>query len=818
MMKDKLVFKNKILQTEWFKTASKKLAFIQFRFVKFILAAVSGVVLFSLLFFFCLRIIPFSELSDFLNKEYSIRIYDRNDELIQVTPLSGGGRREFTPYSKIPEKIIRNFIQQEDKRFYFHHGVDYIAAANSIIQSIRAKRIVRGASTITMQLAKTISQDNSISLKRKMSNIFSAYRIEAKLTKKQILELYLNSIYFGNNVWGVTSGARTYFGMELDELTEGQIKVLSVIPRNPSYYNPVEYPERFKIFSDDVFEAASSAGFPTSAVFPASDASGKELFSYPYRMPHFVNFLKAQLRAPFSELASERSCTEIHTTADISVYEMANAFLRNAMQTASRSRIANASLLLLDNSDGSVLAWIGNGNFFDSRNSGQLDGVLVTNQPGSSMKPFLYALAIENGIAAPASVLADVPSEFGNEKLYIPENFNNRFNGPVRLRVALASSLNIPAVTLLNKLGVQTYLDKLYELGFNSLKKNNSGLRSDLGLSLGAGEVSLYELVPAFSIFVRDGIYLPLKIVRDDNEKPLSLTGQKERLQKTVQETISQSENARQIFSTDTARLICSILSDKASRSLGFGYSQTFQTEYPSIFKTGTSNQYQDIIALGATKHYTIGVWMGNFSGSTVIGKTGSSLPAWVAKNVLDNLELENYRHSDYTDFAFPEPENWHKERICAVSGMKAGKECKSYVYEYVKNEEPVPECTWHVLSEDEIKTVYPAEYQLWLKEYKSAEIGSSFSSLIEYSDSPLKIITPKENALFFASSFSYGRQAIPVEVTGGKAERLSVYYDSSEFAELVRPFSFKLPVEQGEHQLKVICGLEELSINYTVK
>ncbi len=791
MMKDKLIFKNKILQTEWLKTASKKLVFMQFRPVKFILTAVSCIVLFSLFFFLCLRIIPFPELSDFLAKEYSIRIYDRNDKLIQVTPLSGGGRREFTPYSKIPEKIIRNFIQQEDKRFYFHHGVDYIAAANSIVQSIRAKRIVRGASTITMQLAKTIQQDNSISLKRKMSNIISAYRIEAKLSKKQILELYLNSIYFGNNVWGVTSGARTYFGLELDELTEGQIKVLSVIPRNPSYYNPVEHPDRFKNFSDEVFEAASSAGFPTS------DVTGAGLFSYPYRMPHFVNFLKAQLRAPFSQLTPESFCTEIHTTADISVYEMANAFLRNAMQTASRSRIANASLLLLDNSDGSVLAWIGNGNFFDSRNSGQLDGVLVTNQPGSSMKPFLYALAIENGLAAPASVLADVPSEFGNEKLYIPENFNNRFNGPVRLRVALASSLNIPAVSLLNKLGVQTYLDKLYELGFNSLKNNNSGLRADLGLSLGAGEVSLYELVPAFSVFVRDGIYLPLKPLKFEHTK---------------------IQNSRQIFSTDTARLICSILSDKASRSLGFGYSQTFQTEYPSIFKTGTSNQYQDIIALGATKHYTIGVWMGNFSGSTVIGKTGSSLPAWVAKNVLDNLELENYRHSDYTDFAFPEPENWHKERICAVSGMKAGKECKSYVYEYVKNEEPVPECTWHVLSEGEIKTVYPADYQLWLKEFKGEEAGNTLNSVIEYSDSPLKIITPKENALFFASSFSSERQAIPVEVTGGKSDRLLVYYDSSEFAEFGRPFSFKLPVEQGEHQLKVICGLEELSINYTVK
>ena len=399
------------------------------------------------------------------------------------------------------------------------------------------------------------------------------------------------------------------------------------------------------------------------------------------------------------------------------------------------------------------------------------------------MKPFLYALALENEILEPSSVLADVPSQFGNDKLYIPENFNNRFNGPVRMRVALASSLNIPAVETLNKVGVQNYLSKLEELGFTSLKKNDRGIKADLGLALGAAEVSLYELVPAFSIFVRDGIFLPLRITPPDNNK--------------------EALHSRQIFSPDTARLITSILSDKGARSLGFGYTQSFQTDYPSIFKTGTSNQYQDIIALGATKNYTIGVWMGNFSGNTVMGKTGSSLPAWVAKNLLDNLESSTE--------PFPEPQGWHKERICSLSGMKAGPNCRAVVSEYVKNDSSHPVCNWHAKINNEIQVVYPAEYQQWFRMINT-------SGVIENSQTPLAFVSPKEDALFFYSSLYKMTQAIPCEVIGGSEDLLEIYYDDKPYLLAERPFIFSLPVEKGLHSCRIICGNEAREIEFTVK
>jgi len=725
-----------------------------------------------------LRLVPFPELEEFCAQEYSCRIYDRRGELIQVTPLSEGGRREFTPIKKIPKSVQKSFIRQEDRRFYLHHGVDWLAITSAFFQNKRANKIVRGGSTITMQLAKTVNHDNSPTLRRKIKDVFYAYRLEAKLSKKKILELYLNSIFFGANSYGITSGARTYFGCNLEQLTPGQTQVLSVIPRNPAYYNPVEHSQNFNHFSDEAQEAAMYARY----------------YQYPYKMPHFVNYLMRNKRSHLTSSRKGAVDYELHTTVDLEITDIAQNFLRDALEQAQGSRITNGSLLLLNNKDGSVISWLGNGNFFDNENGGQIDGVLVENQPGSSMKPFLYALALEKELIQPSSVLADVPTEFGNEKLYIPENFNNRFNGPVRTRIALASSLNVPAVSILNQVGVQNYLDKLYELGFESLRRDGRGLQADLGLALGAGEVSLYELVPAFSVFVRDGVYLPLSYL-DSRVKP---------------EDDKIGNKTSKVYSTDTARLICSILSDKGARALGFGYTQTFQTDYPSIFKTGTSNQYQNIIALGATEHYTIGVWMGNFSGNTVMGKTGSSLPAWVAKNVLDKLEgAGNKNYFELPDF--PEPEHWHKERICALSGMKAGENCRSVVTEYVKDSTKLNTCDWHTKINGEIQTVYPPEYQQWLR-------NNPNKGLINYSQAQLTILTPKNDSLFFYSSLNANQQAIPLEVTGGSEDTLEIFYDDKKIATINRPFIYSLPVNRGEHSCRVHCGTEELTISFIVK
>lgn len=720
-----------------------------------------------------LRFSPYPAFSKFLEQNYSTRIYDCNKNLVQILSLENGLKREWTDLKNIPDDVKKIFIKAEDKRFYFHSGVDYFAILKAFFQNLSAKKTVRGASTITMQLVKIVSgSTKSRNFSQKLKDIFNAYRIEARLSKNQILELYLNSVPFGMNCEGITSAARSFFSCELNELSTDEIKCLSVIPRRPSSYNPINFPENCAKAANVNLEVAQNAS----------------LFEYPFFMPHYVNYLKKNASDKNGKLSPE-----IHLNADLELQFFAEELLQNAIFQSSNSRITNGAILVIKNDDCSVLSWVGN-NWFDKNHSGEIDGVLVNNQPGSSMKPFLYALGIDtqdelgNPLFYPSKILADIPKEFGNSKLYMPSNFNNRFNGPVRLRIALASSLNVPAVSVLDEIGVEKYLETLFSLGFDSLR--NGGKNADLGLALGASEVSLAELVPAFSVFVRDGKFIPLEY---------------------------SSKKEKQVFSPDTARIITSILSDKASRALGFGYSQTFQTSYPSIFKTGTANQYQNIVALGATKKYTVGVWMGNLDGETVVGKTGSSLPAYIAKNILDYLERQQKYNFQNDDKDFLEPENWTKTKICSLSGMNVGKNCPSSVYEYVKNGTENKTCTWHIKNDDEISdensidVKYPAEYQSWVLENK-------FSAKIDYNASPLKIQTPQNNAIFYYSSQNSEYQFIPVEITGGKDNILSVNYDDNFFGDFSRPFQFYLPVEKGLHKLEIKCANENQEIHFCVK
>ena len=736
---------------------------------KIILAVAAGLFTINLVSRLALLLVPTDYLKLLQEKPWSTVYYDCQGKLLQVSALEDGSRHEKLESKNISKDIKKVFIKTEDKRFYLHHGVDYAALLSAVFQNISGKEIVRGGSTITMQLVKMQDQDKSLTLKRKLHDIFYAQVIEAKHTKKTIFESYINSLYFGHGATGLASAARTFYGVKADQLNARQLCCLAVIPRNPTLYDPVKNPDNCaqracqlynKIYHKKISAEDFKAYLPT------------RLFSYPYEAPHYIRQLGSS------------SLSEVTLSINLELQKYGQQILNDALMQAQGSRISNASLLLIENKSGQPLVWLGSADFFDQAHSGQIDGVLVKNQPGSSMKPFLYALAMETKdekgqpLYSPASILADIPQEFGEESLYIPSNFNNRYNGPVRLRIALASSLNVPAVLVLNSLGVDNYLDKLYQLGFNSLQK--TGKKADLGLALGAGEVPLSELVPAFAVFVRDGV----------------------------------SFDGRQVYQVDTARLICSILSDKGARALGFGYSQTFETSYPSIFKTGTSNQYQNIIALGATKDYTIGVWMGNFDGQTVIGKTGSSLPAWSAKKMLDYLYGEKAPSGQkLKEMEFPEPVNWTKVKICSLSGMKAGLDCPASVYEYCCNDclDQTEVCSWHKKIDGQTQTLYPSEYQQWARTTKP-------DIQINYNTAPLYIQSPKNNSVFYYSELHKEKQAVSVEVFGGQEQTLTVYYDDKFYKEVERPFTFQLPVERGEHTCTVVCGNEKDVIGFMIK
>ena len=706
----------------------------------------------SALFFLVLRFSPYHALSDFNKRPVSTRIYDCQGKLIQITAVENGIRREFIPLSEIPPFVQEAFIESEDKKFYSHHGIDFAAILRAFFQNASEGRTVSGASTITMQLARIIKPNTKRSFFTKITEAFDALRLESRLPKSRILEFYLNSVPFGFNAEGIASAARTFYSKSVKELSRDESICLAVSVRRPSLYNP----------------------------FKVSPTARK--FSYPFEAPHFVRYITNLPDSPVGKKA------EVHTSLYLDLQNAVADMLSRSVAEQAKNRLSNGAVLVCDTQTGEILSWIGSSDFFDEEHKGQIDGILSVRQPGSSMKPFLYALALENGFS-PSSVLPDIPMEFGFESLYVPQNFNNRFNGPVRFRVALASSLNIPAVWLLNEIGIEKYQKKLFELGFNSLKEQEAGL----SLALGGAEVSIFELTQAFSVFARDGLFLPLRAIDDFDSDQTSIKEKKES---------PDSEEAAQVFDVNTARLICDILSDKDARALGFGYNQTFQTPFPSMFKTGTANQYQNITALGATPRYTVGIWMGNFSGETVIGKTGSSIPAKIARDIL--VMLQGNKGED-----FKKPAQFQKERICSLSGKIACENCPDTVKEYLPiGEKSQEKCDWHTKG----GTSYPAEYATWFR-------LKNRSGIVDDKGSPLKIISPRNGSSFYYDeSIRHDLQKLVVEASGGSEETARFFVDGRFFCESSRPFLAQVPIERGKEKISVQCGEESTEIEITVK
>ncbi|MBQ6781830.1 MAG: penicillin-binding protein 1C [Treponema sp.] len=745
--------------------------------MKKVCALVCGTVAFSvLIFFLLLRFLPYPALNAFQSRPISTRIYDFRGNLLQIIPQENGVRREWIPLDEIPSFVKHIFLGAEDRRFYQHHGIDIGAILRASFQNASEMRTVSGASTITMQLARIIRPNANRTIFVKLCEAFNALRLEMRLSKAEILELYLNNVPFGFNAEGVASAARTFFALSIEELTEPQATCLAVIPRRPALYNPLSNPELCAKAAYDLY--SSVAEFAESS-YTADDfllaANSAHSFSYPFEMPHFVRWLSQQPESPIGH------AREVCTTVDLSLQHVAEDLLARSVERYASNRLTNGSVLVCDTQSGAIRAWVGSTNFFDERHNGQIDGVLTQRQPGSSMKPFLYALALERGYS-PSSVLPDIPSEFGFERMYAPQNFNNRFNGPVRLRVALASSLNIPAVHLLNEIGLDSYLQKLRELHFVSLEHADPGL----GLALGNAEVSIFELTQAFSVFARDGVFLPLFALA--SEKTLS------------------KQKSFHVYDTNTARLICDILSDADARAMGFGFAPVFRTPFPSMFKTGTANQFQNITAFGATPQYTVGVWMGNFSGETVVGKTGSSVPAKIARELLVYLQGKN-------GSPFAKPAQFKKERICALSGLRATEHCPDTVSEYVAAGVPLEDCTWHRNNVGaQGTTSYPAEYAAWFR-------IKNRSGAVDEKGSPLRITSPRSGSLFYYdASVPASQQKLAVEATGGSDEKADFLLDGKMIAQVTRPFVAYVPIIQGNHTVTVRCGNAQTEIAFSVK
>ncbi|MCK4796288.1 MAG: transglycosylase domain-containing protein, partial [Spirochaetes bacterium] len=437
---------------------------------------------------FILWILPYPELKQFLEKPYSLNIYDRNEMPLYTLPLKDGTRREYIELDEIPGLVKKIFIKSEDKRFYYHCGIDFVAIIRTIFLNIKQKKIITGASTITMQLSRIISP-NKKGYKGKIKEMINAIRLEAKLSKNKILELWLNSIPYGYKTIGIKTASKTFFAKNLEELTHEQVIVLSIIPRSPSKYNPFDNSQQLK---KTVLNLCKRLNFNTSIKQINISLDETKSYQWEFETPHFINFIKKGLSN--KDLAKGKL---IISSIDLDLNKKINGLLNQYLNDFEDNRITNGAILAINNNTGEIIIYIGSRDFLNKKYSGQIDGIRIFNQPGSTIKPFLYALALENNFL-PSTILPDIPFDFGDEDVYVPLNFNRRFNGPVRLRVALASSLNVPSVYLVTRLGVRNFVDKLLELGFDSIIGHEENIGS--GIALGNSENSLFELVKAFSV------------------------------------------------------------------------------------------------------------------------------------------------------------------------------------------------------------------------------------------------------------------------------------------------------------------------------
>lgn len=647
--------------------------------------------------------------TDLAQVDQAVEFRDRNSLPLGTLLSRDQEHTAVVPLSQVSSHFQHAILAAEDRRFYHHGPVDLQALARASLQAIRTRRIVSGASTVTMQLARMVKPVPRTFL-GKAQQIWYAWRLAAGMTKDEILAAYVNRLPMGGNIYGVEAAARVYFGLPAADLTVAQASLLAALPNAPTALNPYTNWDSLKQRQQYVLNQMVADGTLTQAQV-------KRIYVQPVTVqsidqgllvaPHFLFWLAAQL--PTDHPA------QVHTSLDLSLQRFVTAQAQQAVQGLALKNVRHAAALVIENATGDVLAYVGSPKYFSSQQTGQNDGVQALRQPGSTLKPFLYQLALEQDIIQPNTILADVPTHYGipGAQLYSPTDFSETFQGPVRVRAALGNSLNIPAVRILEKVGVDNFLKRLRQLGFSHLDRSPN--HYGLGLALGSGEVSLWELAQAYLTLAHQGdpsiTLSPFKVRRDNNALPVSHS------QSSVSPFVRGTDRGVSTFgATDrdpsasgtspkpsgqasptlgeekllppspTWSLITDILSDPHARATAFGVDSVLNLPFPAAVKTGTSSDFRDTWTVGFTTDYTVATWVGNFDGTPMQDVSGvmGAAPLW--------HRIMVHFHETHEPERFPSPDGMVKRPICTLTGQKptSDSDCEAIVQEYFALEDLV--------------------------------------------------------------------------------------------------------------------------------
>jgi 1A family penicillin-binding protein len=595
------------------------------------------------------------------NFSQSTRIFDRNGILLY--DIYKDENRTYVALDQIPKTLQEATIAIEDKDFYKNQGFSITGYLRAFRNAILNRRISGGGSTVTQQLVKNTLLSSEQTITRKIKELILAIQVDRKYTKNQILELYFNATPYGGTTLGIEAASERYFGKKSKDLNLTESVILAGLPQSPSYYSPYgQNPKAYIQRSVEVLARMKEDGYITKK---QQDEVVKKLPAVEFmqqthdiKAPHFSFYVKDLLIKQFGENVVEQEGLQVTTTLDYKLEEKAEEIVREEVKNAKALKVGNGASVVLNPKNGEILAMVGSSDFFDSTSGGGQFNVITQalRQPGSSIKPVTYATALERGYTA-ATLIMDTPTTFpggGQEKDYAPKNYDGKFHGPLQLRFALGSSINIPAVKLLALVGIKNMLNTAYEMGISTLAPTTANMnRFGLSLTLGGGEVKPLDLAVAYTAFANQGFKSdPIAILKVTDPKGKVLFEQKE-------------VSKKQVISPEVAFIISHMLLDNNARLLTFGVNSYLNVGGQTIaVKTGTTDDKRDNWTIGWTPSVLVATWVGNNDnsamGNVASGVTGAA-PIW-RRVILEALKGKSSEE-------FPKPDNVIAVTIDALGG-----------------------------------------------------------------------------------------------------------------------------------------------------
>jgi penicillin-binding protein 1C len=739
----------------------------------------------------------------------SLEVVDVHGLRLRLIPGRDGERFRRVNVDAMSLHLLHAVLAAEDRRFFHHLGVDPASLARAFTQNLRAGRIVSGGSTLTMQLARML-RPRPRGWGAKLSQALLAVRIEMALDKREILAAYLSRAPMGNRVTGYEAASRVYLGKPASQLSPAEAALLAGIPRSPSTVNPWRDHEALRARRDGILGRMRRLGYLDDVSLRAALAepvvAAEGPFDYP--APHFLDRLSEDLEE--SAPGVPRGAVRVVSTLHPALQHRVESIVRRHLEELAPHGVGHMAVAVLDPVRGEWMAIEGSGGFRD-RPGGQIDGTRIPRQPGSALKPFTYAAAFDRGFT-PATVLPDLPRSFTwEEGTWTPRNYDGLHRGPVRAREALACSLNVPAAVLLNELGPGSLLDLLRTARFTTLARDASVY--GLGLTLGAGDVRLDELVLAYAALARGGEWRDAATWRE--------------LQDARGQVLSRAPRRPpvRICTREAAAQVTDILADADARAATFGAHSVLRLPFRAMVKTGTSEGFRDNWAVGGTSDVMVGVWCGNFNRFPMGNISGVSGAGSVWHEVM--LAWADIFHGGEDPGPPPEPAGppagLVEGRVCALSGERPSRLCPRTVAELFRPGEEPPACSWHVEdAQGYVAVAWPPLYRDWAARegLRSAHAGPGEPAAASRSGARhvdptrgarLAILSPADGDAFVISPdlpVRFQRLELRCSVRE-RPEEVRWLLDGRELARARFPYTASWTLEAGTHVLELAAGME---------